>query len=380
MTVLAFTNGHILLGDTTANAALFTLEDGRIASVDATDSLSADVVPIDLAGGWLLPGFVDSQVNGGGGALLNNAITVAALETIARAHARFGTTTLMPTLITDTPAAISAALDVVDMAIAQGMPGIAGLHIEGPFINAVRKGIHDPALIRRLDEDLLAHLCRPRRGKVMLTIAPEQVDPAALARLRAAGVIVSAGHTNATFAEAQAGFAGGVTGVTHLFNAMSPLQHRAPGMVGAALLDDAVWCGIIADGVHVAAPALEIALRMKGPDRLMLVTDAMPSVGMSDGSFLLNGRTITVTDGVCQDENGTLAGSSLDMAGAVRNMVALTSADVAMASRMASHTPAAFLGLDAEIGTLSQGRRADMVWLDAALQPVQCWIGGTTMI
>ncbi|WP_022676206.1 N-acetylglucosamine-6-phosphate deacetylase, partial [Novosphingobium sp. B-7] len=360
MTVLAFTNGHILLGDRIVPAATVQIEAGRIADI-ATD-VPVDGTVVDLDGGWLLPGFVDSQVNGGGGALLNNDITVEGLATIAQAHARFGTTALMPTLITDTPAAISAALDVVDAAIAQGLPGIVGLHIEGPFINAVRKGVHDPALIRHLDEDLLAELCRPRRGKVMLTIAPEQVEPQALERLRAAGVIISAGHTNATFVEAQAGFAAGLTGVTHLYNAMSPLQHRAPGMVGAALLNDAVWCGIIADGVHVAGPALEIALRMKGTERLMLVTDAMPSVGMSAGSFELNGRTITVTDGVCQDENGTLAGSSLDMAGAVRTMVALTSADVPMASRMASATPAAFLGLADEIGTLATGQRADMVW------------------
>lgn len=378
MTVLAFTNGHILLGDRIVPAATVRIEAGRIADI-ATD-VPVDGTVVDLDGGWLLPGFVDSQVNGGGGALLNNDITVEGLATIAQAHARFGTTALMPTLITDTPAAISAALDVVDAAIAQGLPGIVGLHIEGPFINAVRKGVHDPALIRHLDEDLLAELCRPRRGKVMLTIAPEQVEPQALERLRAAGVIISAGHTNATFVEAQAGFAAGLTGVTHLYNAMSPLQHRAPGMVGAALLNDAVWCGIIADGVHVAGPALEIALRMKGTERLMLVTDAMPSVGMSAGSFELNGRTITVTDGVCQDENGTLAGSSLDMAGAVRTMVALTSADVPMASRMASATPASFLGLADEIGTLAPGLRADLVWLDAALQPVQCWIGGGAVI
>ncbi|MBB3357922.1 MULTISPECIES: N-acetylglucosamine-6-phosphate deacetylase [unclassified Novosphingobium] len=378
MTVLAFTNGHILLGDRIVPSATVRIEAGRIADIAA--DVPVDGTVVDLDGGWLLPGFVDSQVNGGGGALLNNDITVEGLATIAQAHARFGTTALMPTLITDTPAAISAALDVVDAAIAQGLPGIVGLHIEGPFINAVRKGVHDPALIRHLDEDLLAELCRPRRGKVMLTIAPEQVEPQALERLRAAGVIISAGHTNATFAEAQAGFAAGLTGVTHLYNAMSPLLHRAPGVVGAALLNDAVWCGIIADGVHVAGPALEIALRMKGTERLMLVTDAMPSVGMSAGSFELNGRTITVTDGVCQDENGTLAGSSLDMAGAVRTMVALTSADVPMASRMASATPAAFLGLADEIGTLATGQRADMVWLDAALQPVQCWIGGGAVI
>ncbi|WP_179562346.1 N-acetylglucosamine-6-phosphate deacetylase [Sphingomonas sp. R3G8C] len=378
MTVLAFTNGHILLGDTVAGSAAFTLADGRIVAVDP------DVAPgtpaIDLGGGWLLPGFVDTQVNGGGGALLNNDITVAGLATIASAHARFGTTALLPTLITDTPDAMARALDVVDEAIAQGQPGIVGLHIEGPFINAVRKGIHDPALIRPLDDALLDQLCRPRRGKVMLTIAPEQVSIEALPRLVAAGVIVSAGHTNATYDQARAGFAAGITGVTHLYNAMSPLLHRAPGMVGAALLDQGVWCGVIADGVHVAAPALEIALRMKGPDRLMLVTDAMPSVGMSDGTFELNGRTITVTDGVCQDGNGTLAGSSLDMAGALRNMVAMTSADVPTASRMASATPAGFLGLADEIGTLAPGHRADLAWLDAALAPVQCWIGGAAMI
>ena len=374
---LGFHNGHILIGDAIVDAAVLTQADGRFTAVEPH---AHDTDGIDLQGGWLLPGFIDVQVNGGGGVLLNNDISADALGTIARAHARFGTTALMPTLITDAPAAIAAALDAVDAAIEARVPGIVGLHIEGPFISAARKGIHDPALIRPLDPALIELLCRPRRGRVMLTLAPEAVSAEALATLAAAGVILCAGHTNATFEQAQAGFAAGISGVTHLYNAMSPLLHRAPGMVGAALLNDAVYCGLIADGIHVAAPALDIAWRMKGPDRLMLVTDGMPSVGMRDGSFTLNGREITVQGGVCQDADGTLAGSSLNMAAALRHMAKHTGADVPAASRMASGTPARFLGLDAERGRIAPGLVADLVWLDAALNPVQCWIGGAPMI
>jgi hypothetical protein len=198
-------------------------------------------------------------------------------------------------------------------------------------------------------------LTRPRKGVVMLTLAPELADPADLVRLAAAGVILSAGHTDASLEQALDGFAHGVRGVTHLYNAMSPLLHRAPGMVGAALTHDETYCGIIADGVHVAGTALKLALKAKGTQRLMLVTDAMPGVGNGGKPFLLDGREIFVKDGICTDAAGTLAGSGLDMAGAVRNMVALTGCAVAAASRMASATPADFLRLNHDLGTLAAG-------------------------
>lgn len=373
MTSITVHGGQILVGDATLTAANLVLADGRLRAIE---SAGAGDITIDLAGGWLLPGFIDTQVNGGGGVLFNNALTVDGLATIAAAHARFGTTALLPTLISDTHEAIAAALDAVDAAIVAGVPGIVGIHIEGPFISGARKGIHDPSLIRMLDRKVIDMLCAPRRGVVMMTLAPEIVAAEDISRLAAAGVILSAGHTDATYEQARVGFAAGITGVTHLYNAMSPLLHRAPGVVGAAFTDDRIWCGLIADGVHVAPAALEVALRIKGADRLMLVTDAMPSVGSHDTSFLLNGRRMTVRGGVCEGEDGTLAGAHLDMAQAVRTMRAATGADVRLVSRMASGSPAAFLGLDRERGTLAPGMRADFVILDADLQPVQTWIGG----
>ena len=373
MTSITVHGGQILVGDATLTAANLVLADGRLRAIE---SAGAGDITIDLAGGWLLPGFIDTQVNGGGGVLFNNALTVDGLATIAAAHARFGTTALLPTLISDTHEAIAAALDAVDAAIVAGVPGIVGIHIEGPFISGARKGIHDPSLIRMLDRKVIDMLCAPRRGVVMMTLAPEIVAAQDISRLAAAGVILSAGHTDATYEQARVGFAAGITGVTHLYNAMSPLLHRAPGVVGAAFTDERIWCGIIADGVHVAPAALDVALRIKGADRLMLVTDAMPSVGSGEESFLLNGRRMTVRNGVCEGEDGTLAGAHLDMAQAVRTMRAATGADLRLVSRMASGSPAAFLGLDRERGTLAPGMRADFVILDADLQPVQTWIGG----
>jgi N-acetylglucosamine-6-phosphate deacetylase len=375
MTVVIAHNGQVLAGHVVLPSARIEIRDGRIAAIGMASGHDGDAV-IDLAGGWLLPGFIDTQVNGGGGVLFNDQPTVEGIAAIGRAHARFGTTGFLPTLISDEPDAIARALDAGDAAIAAGVPGVLGVHIEGPFINAARKGIHAEHKLRRLDPATLALFTRPRRGVTMLTLAPELADPADLAALIAAGVIVSAGHTDADYDAATAAFALGVRGVTHLFNAMSPFTHRAPGMVGAALEDPAVWCGVIADGVHVAPAALRIALRAKGPERLMLVTDAMPHVGNGDESFQLDGQWITVKDGICTGPSGTLAGSGLDMGRALRDIIAMTGADVPVAAAMAAATPAAFLGLAQDRGTLATGQRADLVVLDAALTPVQTWIGG----
>lgn len=366
-------NGRALVAGQWLSSVRLTLDGGRIVSVG--DAGHADQV-IDLQGGYLLPGFVDTQVNGGGGVLFNDCPTADGVAAIAAAHARFGTTALLPTLISDSVEAVAAALDAVDDAIAQGVPGIVGVHIEGPFINPARKGIHSEARLRRLDDAAMALLTRPRRGVVMLTIAPELAAPEQIVALARSGVIISAGHTDATYEEAIAGFDHGVRGVTHLYNAMTPLQHRAPGMVGAAFDRDDVYCGLIVDGVHVATPAVRLACRVKGPERLMLVTDAMPGVGNGGQPFMLDGRPIYVRDGMCIDAAGTLAGSGLDMATALRNTITMTGLPMEQVSQMASATPAAFLGLEGRIGRIAPGMAADFVVLGADLRVAQTWIGG----
>jgi N-acetylglucosamine-6-phosphate deacetylase len=382
MTIVRFTNGHIVTAAGLQADAGFVVEAGRIIRItrdisrDPADSNAAGHDVIDLNGGWVMPGFVDTQVNGGGGVLFNDSPTVEGIAAIGAAHARFGTTAFLPTLISDTPDVIARALDAVDAAIMAGVPGVVGIHVEGPVIVPSRRGIHDAARFQDLDDDLLALLTRPRRGRVMLTLAPERVTPAQIATLEAAGVIVSIGHSDADFATATAGIAAGITGITHLFNAMSPLAHRAPGVVGAALDDQDVYCGIIVDGFHVEDAALRIALRARPIDRFMLVSDAMPCVGSDSTSFILQGRPIQVADGRCVGADGTLAGSDLDMAGAVRNTVDRLGVAPETAAAMASTYPAAFLGLSAERGSLAEGLAADWVQLTADLHPVNTWIGG----
>lgn len=379
MTVLHVFNGSILTADAVLHEARITIEGERIVAMEAPAS-DRDESPvdesIDLAGGWMLPGFIDAQVNGGGGVLFNDTPTPEGIAAIGAAHARYGTTAFLPTLISAEPSVIARGLDAVDEAIAAGVPGVVGIHVEGPFINPRRKGIHAEERLIRLDAETMALLTRPRRGRVLVTLAPELADPADLARLVAAGVILCAGHSDATVEEAASGFANGITGVTHLFNAMAPLHHRAPGLIGAAFDDDAVWCGLIADGVHVVPSVLRLTLKAKSPERIMLVTDAMPGVGNEGAPFHLDGHEIFVRDGICTDAAGTLAGSGLDMAGAVRNMVEMTGIAVPVAARMAAATPAGFLGLDGDRGALRPGARADLALLDSALRPMQTWIGG----
>jgi N-acetylglucosamine-6-phosphate deacetylase len=273
---------------------------------------------------------------------------------------------------------IALALDAVDAAILAGVPGVLGIHIEGPVISPARKGIHDPTRFQDLDDDLLALLTRPRLGRVMVTLAPERVTAAQIATLTAAGVLISIGHSDADHATASAGMAAGITGVTHLFNAMSPLVHRAPGVVGAVLDDQAVYCGIIVDGFHVDDAVLRIALRARPHDRFMLVSDAMPCVGAAEKSFVLQGREIYVEGGRCVGADGTLAGSDLDMAAAVRNTVDRLGVAPEIAAAMAATYPAAFLRLSQERGTLQVGRTADWVVLTRDLHPVGTWIGGTS--
>jgi N-acetylglucosamine-6-phosphate deacetylase len=373
----ALVNGQVLNGQGFIRGLGVVIEGERILAVlPEADALARADARHDLEGGRLAPGYIDTQVNGGGGVLFNDDLTVDAIAAIGAAHRRFGSTGFLPTLISDDLGAIDRAMRAVEQAIAAGVPGVLGVHVEGPFINAARAGIHDKAKFRLLDERARALLSSLKVGRTLVTLAPELTEPEMIAQLSQAGVIVAAGHSDATYEEIEGALAAGLTGFTHLFNAMSPLTSRAPGVVGAALTDQASFCGLIVDGRHVHPAALRIALACKPLDRFMLVTDAMPSVGLADKTFVLQGQTITVQDGVCVAADGTLAGSDLDMAAAVRNTTRLLGVDLPDAIRMASLNPAAFLGLDHQLGRIAPGHLANMVLLDDDLAVRTSWIGG----
>ena len=374
----ALVNARVLVDEGFVDGRAVLLEGERIAAVvPESDARVGSAERHDLGGAMLVPGFVDTQVNGGGGVLFNDAPTLETLRTIGRAHRRFGTTGFLPTLISDDLSVISTAIDAVRRAMAERVPGVIGVHIEGPFISEARKGAHDPAKFRDLDDRGVRLLTSLGVGRTLVTLAPEMTGAETIRRLTRAGVVVSAGHTDATFEQMQEAFGHGVTGLTHLFNAMSPLTSREPGAVGAALHEDGCWCGLIVDGKHVHPAALRLALRCKAVRRFMLVTDAMPIVGSDRDDFMLQGRRVMLRDGVCVDENGTLAGSAIDMATAVRNAVNLLDLTVEQAARMASTHPAQFLGLGAELGRIAPGYRANFTVLDDALVCRAAWIDGS---
>ena len=377
MAARALVNARVLTDEGFVEGSAVLVEGERIAAVvPAGDKRVAAVERHDLGGAMLLPGFIDAQVNGGGGLLFNDAPTVETIATIGRAHRRFGTAAFLPTLISDDLSAIATAIGAVRAAIAARVPGVIGVHIEGPFISEARKGAHDAAKFRDLDERGVQLLTSLGTGRTLVTLAPEVTDAETIRRLTRSGVVVSAGHTNATYDEMRAAFRHGVAGVTHLFNAMSPLTSREPGAVGAALDDPDCWCGLIVDGKHVHPASLRVALACKRPDRFMLVTDAMPTVGWDRDSFMLQGRRVSVRDGVCVDESGTLAGAAIDMATAVRNCVELLGLPVEQAARMASTYPAQFLGLGNELGRIAPGYRAHLTVADSGLKVRQTWIDG----
>jgi N-acetylglucosamine-6-phosphate deacetylase len=348
------------------------------AIVAAPDARLRDAHVHDLHGRMLVPGFIDCQVNGGGDVLFNAAPTVETIRRIGAAHRRFGTTGFLPTLISDDLEVMRAAIDAVEQAIAAGVPGVLGIHLEGPFLAPARKGIHDAGKFVLPDARMLDVVTALRGGRTLLTLAPERCPPRLISELTARGVIVAAGHTAATHAETHAALNAGLRGFTHLFNAMSPLQSREPGVVGAALEDAASWCGVIVDGEHVHPATLRVALAAKPRGRVFLVTDAMPPVGGESTVFELYGSRIDCAGGVCRGPDGTLAGSALDMATAVRNTVTLLGVAAEEALRMASTYPAAFLNLAGTQGSIRAGARADLVELDDAFQVLGTWISGVT--
>lgn len=366
----------MLDGDRLVGPRRIEIADGVIAAIiDAGRTFETEATVALPAGSVLAPGFIDIQVNGGGDLLLNDAPTAETVARIAEAHRRFGTTGLLPTLITDWPEKLEALADAAPEAMK--VPGVLGFHLEGPHLNLQRKGIHPPDCIRPLAEADFRRLeAFASHGRSFVTLAPELTPPGAIRRLVGAGLRVAAGHSEATGAQMATAADEGLTGVTHLFNAMSQLTPREPGIVGAAMADARLMAGIIADGLHVAPQSLQAAFRAMGRERLMLVTDAMPTAGGASSSFNLQGRRITLAKGRLTDAAGTLAGAHLTMDAAVRNAVALMGASLADALFMASTTPAWFLGLEAERGAIAPGLRADLVALDAGLSVAGVWVGG----
>ncbi|HEY0033369.1 MAG TPA: N-acetylglucosamine-6-phosphate deacetylase [Devosia sp.] len=375
--LLAVFGARIFDGFDWHDHAALLVEFGHVAGVVPSDAIPAHAERIDLDGGCVVPGFIDLQVNGGGGVLFNNDPSVSAIRTILAAHAQFGTTALLPTLITDTVEVNLAAMQAGREAARLAIPGFLGLHLEGPHLSVARKGTHDPSLIRPMtDEDLNRLLAlRAELPNLLITVAAETVTPAQIAALSAAGIVVSIGHSDAGSLVGGEAFAAGASMVTHLFNAMSQLGNREPGIVGTALSDDPIHAGLIADGIHVHPAAIKIALRAKaGPGRLFLVTDAMSQTGTDLQTLQLNGRTITRSAGALRLSDGTLAGADLDMISAVRFMISQIDISFEEAIRMASLYPAEALGIAEGLGHLQTGAVASFVHLSHTTTVQGTWI------
>ncbi len=369
-------NGKLFDGEAVYDDRAVLIDNGRIAEIVAAGHEPQDVSVVDIGGHLLAPGLVDLQVNGGGGVLFNDTPSAEALLTMLAAHRAFGTTACLPTLISDNAEAMQQGINAVAECIAGACPGVIGIHLEGPHLNTDYRGVHDAKQMRPLDDKAKALLCSLESGRTLITLAPETVPVETIRQLSESGVIVFGGHSAATYDETQAALGAGLSGFTHLFNAMTPLTSRAPGMVGAALDDAGSYVGIIADGHHIHPATVRIAIRAKARGKMCLVTDAMPTVGSADNTFMLHGEKITATGGRCITTDGRLAGSDIGMIDAVRNVVRFGGVDLYEALRMASAYPAAALGMDDRLGYLRPGYRADLIELDDDLNVVRSWVQG----
>ena len=378
MAATALVNATVFTGESVCTNSTVVIENADIAQViEGGRPADGQMAEIDVEGRCLAPGFVDIQVNGGGGVLFNDSPSVDALRTIGEAHARFGTTGFLPTLISDDDEVMQAAINAVRRARRERVPGVLGLHLEGPHLNPKRRGAHDAGKFRVIDERAIELLTSLGDGAATLvTLAPETTSPEVIEQLRAAGVIVFAGHSEANYRQCLKAVDAGLSGFTHLYNAMSPLMGRSPGMVGAALdLDEAVF-SVIADGHHVHPVSLRVALAAKKPGKAVLVTDAMPTVGSTRADFQLGGERVELRDGALRNQSGSLAGSHLNMLDAVRNTVAFTGVHWTEAIRMASSYPARAIGVSDRRGLICRGYRADMVELGEDLTLHRTWISG----
>ncbi|MDT0603123.1 N-acetylglucosamine-6-phosphate deacetylase [Thalassotalea castellviae] len=350
---------------------VLTIEDGKVLSID-DDTTSVDVV----VQGMIAPGFIDLQVNGGGGVLFNDSPSLDNLKTIITAHSQFGTTGMLPTLITDKVEVMAQAADAMALAIKEGVPGILGIHFEGPHLSVAKKGTHVQEYIRAISEAEWQILERKDIGQILVTLAPETVSTDDIHRMVSLGIKVCLGHTNADFKTAQAAMDVGADGYTHLFNAMSSIESRAPGVTGCALLNDQASCGMIIDGHHVDYTTAKLALKTKPQGKVFLVTDAMSTIGTDQTEFSFFDRTVYLNDGRLTSTTGELAGAALDMATAVKNTHLGIGIVLDEAIRMASQYPADYINQGAIRGNLSVGAQADFVILNDQLGVESTWIGG----
>jgi len=374
----AIAAGRIFDGEAWHDDAALIVVDGLVEGIIRRDAVPASMAVAD-GGAMLVPGFIDLQVNGGGGLMLNDKPDADTLDIICKAQMPFGTTAVLPTLITDTPEITRSTIAAGAEAAKRKMPGFLGLHLEGPHLSLSRKGAHDPKLIHPMDAAEQAALiaARPSMPVLLTTVAPESVTVAQVKGLADAGVVVSLGHTDTSYRTAKQYAEAGASMATHLFNAMSQIGNREPGLAGAAVDIGTFSAGLIADGIHVDPATMQIALKAKnGPARIFLVTDAMASIGTDLQSFQLNGRTIKRENGRLTLEDGTLAGADLDMISAIRFMHETIGYDLGEAIRMASLYPAEAVGQEKRLGRLARDYAANAVQLTDTLDVSGTWIDG----
>lgn len=379
----AIMGADIFDGSVTHHGCALLFSKGKIDEIVDLHDVPSSAEQVLIDGGILAPGFIDLQVNGGGGVLFNDAPTIEGIKTICQAHAKFGTTSLLPTLITDNLDVTKKAIEAGIQAYKENVFGFLGLHLEGPHLSKMRKGAHDPSLIRIMtDEDmnllLQARQCLPN---LMVTVAMESVTLEQIQTLSKAQIIVSLGHTNCTHSQAVAALKAGASCATHLYNAMSPLTHREPGLVGAAINEGAFNCGLIADGYHVSPAAMSIAINAKtSPGNVFLVTDAMSTIGTDLKQFTLNERMIYRKDGILTLEDGTLAGADLDMMTAVHNIQSMAGVSLEKALQMAALYPAYCMRIDDRFGQINAGSHANIIHIGADNNINNVWINGLMVV
>ncbi|CAH8200224.1 N-acetylglucosamine-6-phosphate deacetylase [Vibrio aestuarianus] len=359
----ALTNCKIYTGSNVLVDHAVIIKNELIEAVCPLADLPQDITTQDLKGANVSPGFIDLQLNGCGGVMLNDEVTADTMQTMHKANLKSGCTSFLPTLITssdeDMRQAIAAAREYQTKYKNQSL----GLHLEGPYLNVMKKGIHSVDFIRPSDDNMINTMCENSDVIAKVTLAPEHNNPQHIERLAKAGIVVSIGHTNATYTEARNSFESGITFATHLFNAMTPMVGREPGVVGAIYDTPDVYAGIIADGFHVDYANIRIAHKIKG-EKLVLVTDATAPAGANMDYFIFVGKKVYYRDGKCVDENGTLGGSALTMIEAVQNTVEHVGIALDEALRMATLYPAKAIGVDNKLGRIKKGMVANLAIFD----------------
>ena len=378
----ALTQGRIFTGHEILDDHAIIVANGLIERICPLADVPANVEQRSVNGAILAPGFIDVQLNGCGGVQFNDtaeAVTVETLEIMQKANEKSGCTSFLPTLITTSDDLMKQGVRVMREYLAKHPNQALGLHLEGPWLNLVKKGTHNPEFVRKPDHELVQFLCDNADVITKVTLAPEMVAPEVITALANAGIVVSAGHSNATAKEARIGFRAGITFATHLFNAMPYMSGREPGLTGAILDANEIYCGIIADGLHVDYINIRNAKRLKG-DKLCLVTDATAPAGANIDQFIFAGKTIYYRNGLCVDENGTLSGSSLTMIEGVRNLVEHANIALDEVLRMATLYPARAIGVEKHLGSIAPGKVANLTAFTHDFKIIKTIVNGDEVV